>query len=187
MAAEGVEGQATVHIQAPPEKVYAMISDVTRMGEWSPETYRCEWIDGAAGPTAGARFKGSNKRGILRWSTKPTVTVADAGNEFTFEVGAPGKEDTRWSYKLTPKEGGTDLTESFESLRYTLKRVPSTRISLPSIVTRNGRASSCTTSNSVIRSYVAGMPCVTSRSSWRTRSSSPAARAFTVAAAIAGP
>jgi len=148
MAAEGVEGQATVHIQAPPEKVYAMISDVTRMGEWSPETYRCEWIDGAAGPTAGARFKGSNKRGILRWSTKPTVTVADAGNEFTFEVGAPGKEDTRWSYKLTPKEGGTDLTESFESLRYTLKRVPSTRISLPSIVTRNGRASSCTTSNS---------------------------------------
>jgi uncharacterized protein YndB with AHSA1/START domain len=120
MAAEGVEGQATVHIQAPPEKVYAMISDVTRMGEWSPETHRCEWIDGATGPTAGARFKGSNKRGILRWSTKPTVTVADAGNEFTFEVGAPGKEDTRWSYKLTPKDGGTDLTESFESLRYTL-------------------------------------------------------------------
>jgi uncharacterized protein YndB with AHSA1/START domain len=120
MAAEGVEGQATVHIQAPPEKVYAMISDVTRMGEWSPETHRCEWIDGAAGPTVGARFKGSNKRGILRWSTKPTVTVADAGNEFTFEVGAPGKEDTRWSYKLTPKDGGTDLTESFESLRYTL-------------------------------------------------------------------
>ncbi len=106
MAAEGVEGRATVHIEAPPEKVYDMISDVTRMGEWSPETHRCEWIDGATAPTAGARFKGSNKRGIMRWSTKPTVTVADAGKEFTFEVGAPGKEDTRWSYKLTPKDSG---------------------------------------------------------------------------------
>jgi uncharacterized protein YndB with AHSA1/START domain len=116
MAAEGVEGQATIHIEAPPEKVYAMISDVTRMGEWSPETHTCEWIDGATGPAVGARFKGSNKRGILRWSTKPTVKVADPGKEFTFDVG----EDTRWSYRFTPKDGGTDLTESFEALRYLL-------------------------------------------------------------------
>jgi uncharacterized protein YndB with AHSA1/START domain len=114
MAAEGVEGQATVHINAPPEKVYAMISDVTRMGEWSPETYKCEWADGATGPAVGARFKGSNKRGILRWPTKPTVTMADPGREFAFDVG----KDTRWSYRLAPKDGGTELTESFESLRY---------------------------------------------------------------------
>jgi uncharacterized protein YndB with AHSA1/START domain len=120
VAAEGVEGQATIHIDAPPEMLYAMISDVTRMGEWSPETHTCVWIEGATGPAVGARFKGSNKRGILRWSTKPTVKVADPGKEFTFDVGSPGKEDTRWSYKLTPKDGGTDLTESFESLRYTL-------------------------------------------------------------------
>src|SRR6266542_3736313 len=109
MAAAGVEGQATIHINAPPEKVYAMITDVTRMGEWSPETYKCEWIEGASGPAVGARFKGSNKRGIVRWSTKPTVKVAD-----------PGKEFTRWTYRVAPKDGGTELTESFESLRYTL-------------------------------------------------------------------
>lgn len=118
MAAEGVEGRATVHIDAPPEKVYAMVSDVTRMGEWSPETHTCRWIDGATGPAVGARFKGSNKRGIIRWSTKPTVKVADRGREFTFDVGSPGKEDTRWSYTMAPRDGGTDLTESFESLRY---------------------------------------------------------------------
>jgi uncharacterized protein YndB with AHSA1/START domain len=116
MAAEGVEGQATIHIEASPEKVYAMISDVTRMGEWSPETHTCEWIEGATGPAVGARFKGSNKRGILRWSTKPTVTVADPGKEFAFDVG----KDTRWSYTFAPKDGGTDLTESFEALRYLL-------------------------------------------------------------------
>ena len=117
---KGTRGEASLHVSVPPEKLYDLVSDVTRMGEWSPETHRCEWIDGATGPTAGARFKGSNKRGIMRWSTKPTVTVADAGKEFTFEVGALGKEDTRWSYKLTPKDSGTDLSESFESLRYTL-------------------------------------------------------------------
>jgi uncharacterized protein YndB with AHSA1/START domain len=118
MAAEGVEGRATVHINAPPEKVYAMITDVTRMGEWSPECVRAEWIGGATGPVAGARFKGHNKLGLARWSTKPTVKVADAGKEFAFETGKPGKGDTRWTYRLSPKDGGTDLTESFEALRY---------------------------------------------------------------------
>jgi uncharacterized protein YndB with AHSA1/START domain len=118
MAAEGVEGRATVHINAPPEKVYAMITDVTRMGEWSPECVRAEWVGGATGPVAGARFKGHNKLGLARWSTKPTVTVANAGKEFAFETGKPGKEDTRWTYRLSPKDGGTELTESFEALRY---------------------------------------------------------------------
>jgi hypothetical protein len=116
MAAAGCEGKATVHIAAPPEEVYALVSDVTRMGEWSPETHKAEWIEGATGPAPGARFKGSNKKGILRWSTKPTVTVAEPGKEFTFEVG----KDTRWSFLLTPEDGGTELAESFESLRYTL-------------------------------------------------------------------
>ena len=79
MAAEGIEGRATIQIQAPPEKVYAMLSDVTRMGEWSPECVKAEWVEGATGPASGARFKGSNKKGILRWSTKPTVKVAEPG------------------------------------------------------------------------------------------------------------
>jgi uncharacterized protein YndB with AHSA1/START domain len=118
MAAAGVEGHATVHIVAPPEKVYALVTDVTRMGEWSPETYKAEWIEGATGPEAGARFKGSNKAGIFRWSTKPMVKVADQAKEFTFETGKPGREDTRWSYRLAAKDGGTELTESFEALRY---------------------------------------------------------------------
>jgi hypothetical protein len=113
---KGTRGEAQIEVDAPPAQVYALVSDVTRMGEWSPETHTCEWIEGATGPAVGARFKGSNKRGILRWSTKPTVTVADPGEEFAFDVG----KDTRWSYKFAPKDGGTDLTESFESLRYLL-------------------------------------------------------------------
>lgn len=118
MAVEDVEGRATIHINAPPEKVYAMVTDVTRMGEWSPECRRAEWVGDATGPAVGARFKGHNKLGIMRWATTPTVKVADPGREFTFETGKPGKEQTRWTYRFTPKDGGTEVIESFEALRY---------------------------------------------------------------------
>jgi uncharacterized protein YndB with AHSA1/START domain len=118
MAAAGVEGRAVMHIEAPPEKVYALVSDVTRMGEWSPETYGAAWIDGATGPAPGSRFRGRNKQSWMKWSTKCTVTAAEPGKEFTFVVGNPDKPQTRWSYRMGPSNGGTDLTESFESLRY---------------------------------------------------------------------
>jgi uncharacterized protein YndB with AHSA1/START domain len=119
MAAEGIEGQATIQIQASPEKVYAMLTDVTRMGQWSPECVKAEWVGGATGPAVGARFKGHNKLNwLVRWSSTPTVKVADPGKEFTFETGKPGKEQTRWTYRFAPKSGGTELTESFEALTY---------------------------------------------------------------------
>jgi uncharacterized protein YndB with AHSA1/START domain len=113
---KGTTGQARVHISAPPEKVYDLVTDVTRMGEWSPETVKAEWIGGATGPAVGARFKGSNKRGVIRWSTKPRVVVAEAGREFAFETGGPGP--TRWSYRFEQAtDGGTDATESFEVMK----------------------------------------------------------------------
>src|SRR5438128_1067695 len=98
---------------ASPEFVYGVVSEVTRMGEWSPETVKCAWLDGAAGPAVGARFKGTNRRGIATWSTKPTVVVADPGREFAFEVDT----DVRWTYRFDAEGTGTSLTESFEMLR----------------------------------------------------------------------
>lgn len=110
---QGAGAEAHVHIEAPPEIVYRVVSDVTRMGEWSPETVKCEWIDGAEGPAVGARFKGSNQRGIARWSTKPKVVAADPGREFAFEVDT----DVRWTYRFEAEGTGTRVTESFEMLR----------------------------------------------------------------------
>jgi len=110
---KGTTGQASVHVDAPPAKVYDTVTDVTRMGEWSPETVRCEWLDGATGPAVGARFKGSNKNGIIRWSTKPSVVVAD-GQEFAFVTEFRGKDSTKWTYRFEPEGDGTKLTESFE-------------------------------------------------------------------------
>ena len=107
---------ATVHIDAPPERVYGLIADVTRMGEWSPECYRCEWVDGASGPETGARFKGHNKQGWIKWSTVAEIEVADPGREFTFSTRNGDKVSTRWRYRMAAADGGTDVTESCEEV-----------------------------------------------------------------------
>ena len=105
--------EATIHIDADPAAVYGLVADVTRMGEWSPETVSAEWLDGATAAAVGARFKGKNKR-KMSWSTTCTVTAADPGHEFAFDVG---KGETRWRYRFEPKDAGTDVTESFEVVR----------------------------------------------------------------------
>ena len=110
---KGTRAEVKVHVEATPDVVYGIVSDVTRMGEWSPETTKCEWLDGATGPAVGARFKGTNKRGFVTWSTKPTVVVAEPGREFAFDVGT----DTRWTYRFDEEGAGTNLSESFEMLR----------------------------------------------------------------------
>jgi hypothetical protein len=107
-------GQASVQIHATPEKVYDLVSDVTRMGDWSPETNRCKWIGDAAGPKTGARFKAHNRRGVMRWSNKPTVLSADRGHDFSFERRAPGVGTVQWHYRMTAAGNGTELTESYE-------------------------------------------------------------------------
>ncbi|HVF31896.1 MAG TPA: SRPBCC family protein [Acidimicrobiales bacterium] len=111
-----MQGEATIHVEASPEAVYDLVSDVRRMGDWSPECVRAEWVDGATGPAVGAKFKGHNQLGrFVRWSTTPEVTVAEPGREFAFRT-----KETVWRYRLTPGAGGTgtDVTESFETVSY---------------------------------------------------------------------
>ncbi len=113
---QGTSGEATLRVNVPPETLYRLVSDVTRMGEWSPETVRCRWLDGATAPAVGARFKGTNRRAFMRWSTNPHVIVAEPGREFTFDVDnrLTHRKLMRWRYQFEPALGGTDLTESFE-------------------------------------------------------------------------
>ena len=99
-----MKGGARVYIDAPPERVYQLVSDVTRMGEWSPECRRCRWLDGAEGPAVGARFRGYNRRGWLRWSMLCRVTSAEPGRVFAFETVAPIKgAQSRWRYDIQPE------------------------------------------------------------------------------------
>jgi hypothetical protein len=105
-----MEGQASTRVDATPEAVYDIVSDVTHMGELSPECYRCEWVGGATGPAEGAKFKGWNRIGrFIKWTTTPEVMVADRGKECTFKTS-----QTIWSYTFAEVDGGTIVTEGFE-------------------------------------------------------------------------
>lgn len=115
---KGTTGGVREHIEAPPEAVYDLVADVTRMGDWSPECVACEWVDGATGPAVGARFRGRNRHGLARWSNKPRVVAAERGKVFAFVAMDPiGRDMTRWTYRFEPTPTGTDLTESFEMIR----------------------------------------------------------------------
>jgi len=102
----------SVVVACPPEALYDMISDVTRMGEWSPFCRACWWDEGG-GPRAGAWFTGRNETPERTWETRSQVKTADRGREFTFEVGGAW---IRWSYTFAPVDGGTELTETWTFL-----------------------------------------------------------------------
>lgn len=110
----GNTGEARARIAAPPKDVWALVADVTRMGEWSPETTSCEWLDGATGPAVGARFRGYNKRGWSKWSTTCEVTACEPAREFSFVVGGNRDPQTVWSYVFVALKGGVEVRESFE-------------------------------------------------------------------------
>jgi hypothetical protein len=105
----GSPDAVTVRVAASPERVYEIVSDVSRMGELSPECTGGHWLGEASGPAVGARFKGTNKRGWVRWSTTNEVVVAEPGREFTFDTKQSG---TRWSFRMEPDGDGTLVTES---------------------------------------------------------------------------
>ncbi len=108
----------TVDINATPERVYELVSDITRMGEWSPECIRCSWSKGATGPAVGARFKAANKGGRgPAWFNSPVVTVAEPGREFAFNRSGVGIGSYTWRYALEPTPTGTRVTESFDAER----------------------------------------------------------------------
>jgi hypothetical protein len=103
-------------MDAPPAVVWDLVSDVTRIGEFSPETFEAEWTNGFGGPEVGATFRGHVKRngvGPVYWSVCK-VTTCEPERDFGFAVYASGKRVNTWRYHLTPTDGGTEVTESFE-------------------------------------------------------------------------
>lgn len=110
-----MHAEVTVHMATSAEAIWDLIADVTNVGRFSPETFEAEWLDGATGPTLGARFRGHvrrNEKGPVYWTTC-RVTACEPGREFGFDVIIGGRPGNHWHYRLTPRENGTDVTESF--------------------------------------------------------------------------
>jgi hypothetical protein len=102
----------SIHIGRPGTTVYDMVSDVTRMGEWSPTCKACWWDEGD-GPWIGSWFTGRNETPERVWQTRSKVLTANRGEEFAFAVGG---SRVRWGYTFAPDATGTTLTESWQLL-----------------------------------------------------------------------
>jgi len=104
-------------IAASPDQLWAMVADVTRMGEWSPENEGGEWLDAAATARPGARFRGRNRRGKRSWKTVSTVLEATPGRAFSFHVAAGPVKVADWTYTFEPTANGCRVTETWTDRR----------------------------------------------------------------------
>jgi uncharacterized protein YndB with AHSA1/START domain len=104
-------------IEATPERVYDLVADLPRMGEWSPECERLDWVDGATAAAPGVKFVGHNRGGPfgkVRWSRPGRVLTADPGRELAFITEEGGREGTVWRYRFERTADGTRVTESYD-------------------------------------------------------------------------
>jgi len=112
-------GHVEVVANATPEAVWEIVSDITRVGDWSHECKAGVWVDGATSARPGARFKGTNKNGKQSWTRSNEVLTVDAPREFSWRT-VPSRlyaDSTVWTITLEPVEGGTRIVQSFEVVK----------------------------------------------------------------------
>jgi hypothetical protein len=113
MTVHGLHREASIDIHASPEAVYDLVSDLPRMGEWSPENIGGEWQDGGSGQV-GDRYIGHNRTAERAWSVPVMVTIAERGRCFAFVTRPDEGPYVRWTYRLEPSGGGTRVTEIWD-------------------------------------------------------------------------
>jgi uncharacterized protein YndB with AHSA1/START domain len=104
-------------IAAPAERVFALVTDLSRMAEWSPENIGGRWVKGATGPARGARFIGHNRNGTKSWTTACDVVEFEPPTRFAFEVTAGPVKISRWEYRIEPTASGCTVTETWTDRR----------------------------------------------------------------------
>ncbi len=102
--------QAEVTIGADAATVYQMITDLPTLAALAEEAQAMTWRKGD-GVRPGAVFKGHNRNGVFRWSTTCTITDADPGQLFAFDVRYFGVPVAPWRYDIATEESGCRVIE----------------------------------------------------------------------------
>jgi uncharacterized membrane protein len=113
------ECEVSVAIDAPSEAVWSVVSDVTRVGEWSGECRGCAWVEGTGSLAPGARFRGRNRRGGMRWTRLNEVIRAEAPNELVWRTVPGGlyPDSSEWRLAINPTADGCEVTESYRIVK----------------------------------------------------------------------
>lgn len=111
MSAHGpASAEASTDIAADPARIYALITDLSTLSELAEEAHEMEWHKGDR-VAPGAVFKGHNRQGSKKWTTTCTVTDADPGRTFAFDVKSLVIPVAHWRYDITATDGGCTVTE----------------------------------------------------------------------------
>jgi uncharacterized protein YndB with AHSA1/START domain len=100
--------EASVHIDAPVETVWTLVSDVRRMPEWSPQVSSTRLRTGFDTVALGTQFTNRNHEGELEWTTHAEVVRFEPEREIAFRVE---ENWVIWSFTLAPDGTGTALTQ----------------------------------------------------------------------------
>jgi uncharacterized membrane protein len=104
--------QVQTWIDAPPDRVWAVVSDIELMPTMSQELQSVEWLDGATEPSVGAGFVGLSKHEALgEWSTTSEVIECEPERVLAWAVEDPKNPTAIWRFRLEPKDGGTELSQ----------------------------------------------------------------------------
>jgi hypothetical protein len=105
-------------IDASAEAIWAVVADVTRVGEWSGECRGCSWTGEPGAPVPGARFQGANRRSWLRWTRLNEIVAAAQSRQLVWRTipSGPYPDSVEWQIDLAPENGSTRVRESFTVL-----------------------------------------------------------------------
>ena len=108
--AEGPTAEATIHVSAPPEVLWTLVSDIHLVASLSREVQEVAWLDDVREPAVGAAFKGRSRHPqVGEWTTMSRVVACDPPRVFAWAVENPDDPAAVWRFELTPHEGGTEL------------------------------------------------------------------------------
>jgi uncharacterized protein YndB with AHSA1/START domain len=113
------QSRVEVVVDAAPAEVWPVVSDVTRVGEWSHECRSAEWAGGDGRPVPGARFRGRNRAGWLRWGRTCEIVAVEEPRALIWRTVPTWlyPDSTEWCIELGPSGPGTRITQSFRVLR----------------------------------------------------------------------